>query len=124
VRLGRRRAALVNIITKQGTNSLHGGLSWYHANNRLQSRNEFQAKVPLFRSIEGAASLGGPIRKNQTFIYVSTDILRSGVAFGRAASVATPEFIQYRSQTAPKLTTSRAGSGRISLRPWFPIATS
>jgi hypothetical protein len=98
---GRNGAALVNIITKQGTNNFHGGLSWYHTNNVLQSRNEFQAKVPVFRRNEGAGSFGGPIRKNHTFFFVSTDILRSGVAFGRAASVVTPEFIQYRLQTAP-----------------------
>jgi hypothetical protein len=104
---GRNGAALVNIITKQGTNSFHGGLSWYHTNNRLQSRNEFQAQVPVFRRNEGAASIGGPIRKNSTFFYGSADILRSGVAFGRAASVATPEFIQYRILTAPNNTSTK-----------------
>jgi hypothetical protein len=104
---GRNGAALVNIITKQGTNAFHGGLSFYHTNNRLQSRNEFQAKVPVFRRNEGAASFGGPIRRDHTFFYVSTDILRSGVAFGRAASIATPQFIQYMTQNFPNNTSTK-----------------
>jgi hypothetical protein len=98
---GRNGAAVVNIITKQGTNSFHGGVSLYHTNNKLAARNEFQGSVPVFRRNEGAASIGGPIWKDHTFFFGSADILRSGAASGRAVTIATPDFIQYRIQTAP-----------------------
>jgi hypothetical protein len=98
---GRNSAALVNIITKQGTNNWHGSLGYYHTDNKLQARNEFQQKVPVFRRNEGAWSFGGPILKERTFFFASMDFLKSGVAFGRDASVATPDFINFMEQNKP-----------------------
>ncbi|MGH9539794.1 MAG: carboxypeptidase regulatory-like domain-containing protein [Terriglobales bacterium] len=98
---GRNGAALVNIITKQGTNNWHGTVGFYHTDNKLQARNEFQTKVPVFRRNEGAWSLGGPLWKNHTFVFLSMDILRSGVAFSEAATVLTPDFINYVNTNFP-----------------------
>jgi hypothetical protein len=99
---GRNGAALVNIITKQGSNKWHGTLGFYHTDNKLQAANEFQAKgVPVFRRNEGAWSFGGPIRKDHTFFFASMDILKSGVATGRAATVLTPDFINYMQTNLP-----------------------
>ena len=93
---GRNGAALVNIITKQGSNKWHGTLGFYHTDNKLQAANEFQsAGVPVFRRNEGAWSFGGPIRKDHTFFFASMDILKSGVATGRTATVLTPDFINF-----------------------------
>ena len=98
---GRNAAALVNIITKQGSNNWHGTLGFYHTDNKLQARNEFQTAVPVFRRNEGAWSFGGPIRKNHTFFFASMDILKSGVATGRAASILTPDFINFMQTNFP-----------------------
>ena len=98
---GRNGAALVNIITKQGSNDWHGTLGFYHTDNKLQARNEFQTKVPVFRRNEGAWSLGGPVWKNHTFFFLSMDILKSGVAFSEAATVLTPDFINYVNTNFP-----------------------
>ena len=98
---GRNGAALVNIITKQGSNDWHGTVGFYHTDNALQARNEFQTKVPVFRRNEGAWSLGGPIIKNHTFFFLSMDILKSGVAFSEAATVLTPQFIDFVNTNFP-----------------------
>jgi Carboxypeptidase regulatory-like domain len=98
---GRNGAALVNVITKQGSNNWHGTVGFYHTDNKLQARNEFQTKVPVFRRNEGAWSLGGPLWKNHTFIFLSMDILKSGVAFSEAATVLTPDFIGYVNTNFP-----------------------
>jgi len=97
---GRDGAALVNIITKSGSNHWHGTVGFYHTDNDLQARNEFQTDpstgkslVPVFRRNEGAWSLGGPVWKDHTFFFLSMDILRSSVAFTEAATVLTPQFI-------------------------------
>jgi hypothetical protein len=95
---GRNSSALVNVITKSGTNDLHGTVGWFHTNNKLQSRNIFQQKVPVFRRNEANWSLGGPIIKNRTFAFGSMDILRSGVGAGFASSAVTPEFIDLAKQ--------------------------
>ena len=99
---GRNGAALVNIITKQGSNKWHGTLGFYHTDNKLQAANEFQkAGVPVFRRNEGAWSFGGPIRKDKTFVFASMDILRSGVASGRPSSILTPDFINFMKTNFP-----------------------
>ena len=98
---GRNGAALVNVITKQGSNNWHGTVGFYHTDNKLQARNEFQTKVPVFRRNEGAWSLGGPLWKNHTFVFLSMDILKSGVAFSEAATVLTPDFIGYVNNNFP-----------------------
>jgi hypothetical protein len=99
---GRNGAALVNIITKQGSNKWHGTLGFYHTDNKLQAANEFQtAGVPVFRRNEGAWSFGGPIRKDHTFFFASMDILKSGVATGRNATILTPDFINFMQANFP-----------------------
>lgn len=103
---GRNASALVNIITKQGSNNWHGTLGFYHTDNKLQSANEFQkAGVPVFRRNEGAWSFGGPIRKDHTFFFASMDFLKSGVAFGRPTSVLAPEFVNFM-QTDPNFSSN------------------
>jgi len=93
---GRNSSALVNITTKQGSNNWHGALDFYHTDNKLQAANEFQNKgVPVFRRNEGTWGFGGPIRKDHTFFFASMDVLKSGVASGRATTVLAPEFINF-----------------------------
>lgn len=98
---GRNGAALVNIITKQGSNNWHGTVGFYHTDNKLQARNHFQDAVPVFRRNEGAWSLGGPVRKNHTFFFTSMDFLKSGVASGRQVTILTPDFINFMQTNFP-----------------------
>ena len=90
---GRNSSVLVNVVTKSGTNDVHGTLGWYHTNNRLQAPNRFQAAgVPVFRRNEANWSLGGPVVRNRTFAFGSMDILRSGVGAGFSRTVVSREF--------------------------------
>src|SRR5947209_3172897 len=90
---GRNSSALVNVITKSGTNQYHGTAGWYHTNNRLQGHSVFQPQVPVFRRNEYNGTFGGPILKNRLFGFGSFDILKSGLGLGFADSALTPEFI-------------------------------
>ncbi len=69
---GRNAGAVVNIVTKSGTNSLHGSAAEYFRNDALDARNFFnlstQPKAP-FRNNQFGASLGGPIVKDKTFFF-------------------------------------------------------
>jgi Carboxypeptidase regulatory-like domain len=116
---GRNGAALVNIITKQGSNKWHGTLGFYHTDNKLQAANRFQsAGVPVFRRNEGAWSFGGPVWKDHTFFFASMDFLKSGVATGRAATVLTPDFINYMQANFPNnISTFIAKSFPASITP-------
>jgi hypothetical protein len=69
---GRNAGAVVNIVTKSGTNTIHGTAAEYFRNHALDARNYFdlasQPKAP-FHNNQYGVSLGGPIIKDKTFFY-------------------------------------------------------
>jgi hypothetical protein len=67
---GKRPGAQVSVITSSGTNQLHGSVYEFLRNSALDARNFFdQTSIsPFERNVFGAA-LGGPIRKDKTFIF-------------------------------------------------------
>jgi hypothetical protein len=105
---GRNAAAIVNVVTKAGSNDFHGTLSWFHSDTHLNSRTIFQNSggyedhgAPEFIRNEGAWSLGGPIRKDKDFVFGSMDFLRSGVGYAVPAQIFTPQFIDYLKANYP-----------------------
>ncbi len=67
---GKRPGAQVSIITSSGTNSLHGSLYEFLRNSDLDARNFFdQASVAPFERNEFGGALGGPVRKDKTFVF-------------------------------------------------------
>src|SRR5205823_526733 len=70
---GRNAGAVVNIVTKSGTNFWHGTAAEYFRNDVLDARNFFnlstQPKAP-FRNNQFGASLGGPIVRDKTFFFL------------------------------------------------------
>lgn len=79
---GRNGGAIVNIVTKSGTNALHGDLFEYFRNNALDARNYFNPegtpKAPFHNNQFGGA-LGGPIVKDRTFFFVDYEGQRESV---------------------------------------------
>ncbi|HEY7306445.1 MAG TPA: carboxypeptidase regulatory-like domain-containing protein [Bryobacteraceae bacterium] len=99
---GRNSSAIVNAITKSGTNDFHGTAGWYHTNNHLTARNSvFQPQVPVFQRNEANGTIGGPVIKNRLFFFGSVDVLRSGVGSSFSASAITPEFASFIGQHYP-----------------------
>ena len=67
--LGRALGGYVSVVTKSGTNALHGDLYSYFRNQRLNAANPVSnTKLPLTQAQYGA-SLGGPIIQNRTFYF-------------------------------------------------------
>src|SRR4029079_10866210 len=70
---GRNGGAIVNIVTKSGTNAIHGDAFEYFRNDGLDARNYFDPtsapKAP-FHNNQFGGSLGGPLVKNRTFFFV------------------------------------------------------
>ncbi len=66
---GRALGGYFNIITRSGTNDLHGTAYGFLRNQRLNADNALSgSKLPLTQEIYGA-SLGGPIQKDRTFYF-------------------------------------------------------
>jgi hypothetical protein len=67
---GKRPGAQVNIVTASGTNQLHGDAYEFLRNSALDARNFFDhGDIPPFRRNVFGGSLGGPIRKDKTFLF-------------------------------------------------------
>src|SRR5215831_14148704 len=94
---GRNGGAIVNIVTKSGTNSLHGGVFEYFRNDVLDARNYFDPtsapKAP-FHNNQFGGSLGGPLVKNKTFFFVDYEGQRENVGVVSLACVPTLAQIQ------------------------------
>jgi len=88
---GRALGGYVNVVTKSGTNTLHGDGYGYFRNQRFNAANAlFNKALPLTQSQFGV-SLGGPIVKNRTFYFSNfemRDLNQSGLATVSPANVA------------------------------------
>jgi hypothetical protein len=69
---GRAVGGIVNIITKSGTNSLHGSVYEYFRNDVLDAPSPLAAAgFNKLRQNQFGATLGGPIRKDKTFFFAN-----------------------------------------------------
>ena len=90
---GRSAGAIVNIVTKSGTNAIHGTAAEYFRNSALDARNYFnpssQPKAP-FHNNQYGASLGGPIVKDKTFFFLDYEGQQEPVGVVTVANVPNP----------------------------------
>jgi hypothetical protein len=79
---GQSGGAQINIITKSGTNSLHGTVYYFGRNDALNANNWFNTNtVPTIpkgelRRNDFGFSLGGPIKKDKLFFFSSLEFNR------------------------------------------------
>lgn len=67
---GKHPGGQILIVTQSGSNAFHGSLYEFLRNSDLDARNFFDpSSVPGFQRNQFGAALGGPIRKNQTFVF-------------------------------------------------------
>jgi hypothetical protein len=69
--LGRNSGSVINVVTKSGGNSLHGTVYEFLGNNVLDSKGYLDPELPDFKQNEFGGVLGGPIRRNKTFFFLS-----------------------------------------------------
>src|SRR5271163_1747278 len=76
---GRAMGGIVNIVTKSGTNNLHGSFYEFFQNNDLDAHSPLQpAPLPhAVRQNSFGASVGGPIAKDKTFFFANYEGKRS-----------------------------------------------
>ena len=69
--------AVVNAVSKSGTNAFHGSAYEFLRNSALDARNFFDgASTPAFRQNQFGGSLGGPIKRDKLFFFVNDEELR------------------------------------------------
>jgi outer membrane receptor protein involved in Fe transport len=76
---GRALGGIVNIVTKSGTNVLHGSVYDYLQNNSTNAKSILT--LPGFNTLrqnQFGATLGGPLQKDRTFFFVNFEGQRRG----------------------------------------------
>lgn len=67
---GKRPGAQINIVTGSGSNELHGNVYEFLRNSALDARNFFDhGDIPKFQRNEFGGSLGGPFKKDKSFLF-------------------------------------------------------
>ena len=92
---GRNTGAIVDIVTRGGTNQFHGDAYWFGRYNALGARNFFNRdpdpQDPYVRNQFGY-SIGGPIIKNRTFFFINNEYQRYRTTLTASSTVPTAAF--------------------------------
>src|SRR5436309_9290781 len=118
---GRAMGGVISLVTKSGTNTLHGTGFEFLRNSAMDARNFFDrgSEPPPFRRNQFGASFGGPIQKNRLFFFggverlqedlgvttsttVPSDAARSG-AFAPISAAVRPYLDLYPHANGPEL---------------------
>jgi len=89
---GGKSGAVINIVSKAGSNNLHGSLFEFVRNDVFNARNFFDsaaAPIPPFRQNQFGGSVGGPLRENRTFFFLSYEGQRIRKSLTQTFSVPT-----------------------------------
>ena len=136
--VGRNSGAVVDVITKSGTNSLHGSTFYFHRNSAMDAQNFFSrpgSPVPPFRYNQYGFAVGGPVIRNKTFWFVDYEGFRRSLLNTSTRTVPTLAMRQGDFSGQPNaiydpLTTVAQGSGfvrtpfpnnRIPNNRWDPV---
>src|SRR5438309_10141851 len=79
---GRNSGAVVNVVTKSGTNEIHGNLYEFFRSQALNAKGFFDTTKLDYLQNQFGATLGGPIKKNKTFFFLTFegDRIRKGTS--------------------------------------------
>ena len=98
---GKRPGAQVTIVTQSGTNQWHGSGYEFLRNNVFDAPNYFdQGSAPPFRRNQFGGAVGGPIKKDKTFIFANYEGLRQSL---HQTSVAFVPDLTSRAAAAPSV---------------------
>jgi hypothetical protein len=89
---GGKASALINVVTKAGSNRVHGTALGFVRNEKFDARNYFDdpAKpIPPLRQNQFGFNVGGPIKRDQTFFFLSYEGQRIRKAQTQTFSVPT-----------------------------------
>jgi hypothetical protein len=120
---GRTSGAQVALVTKSGTNEIHGSLYEYHRNTITTANSFFNnasnvERPQLIRNVFGA-SIGGPVVKNKLFYFLNYEGRRDASALGPQTPRSVPSMLmrqgilQYQRADGSIAQVSAADLGRL-----------
>jgi len=106
----------VNVVTKSGTNSLHGSVFEFNRNTAFNARNYFASEPPKLIQNQFGAAGGGPIKRDKLFFFVDYQGTRRVFAPTQAASVPDGTFLQNGDYMLSPIETSDLATGGTTVK--------
>jgi len=103
---GGKSGAVINVLTKFGSNNFHGSLFEFIRNDVFDAKNFFDAAaapIPPFRQNQFGGSLGGPVRRSKTFFFASYEGQRIRKSLTQTFSVPTAAMREGNFAGAPSI---------------------
>ncbi len=80
--------AVINAVSRSGTNSFHGTAFEFLRNSDLDARNFFDGTIiPAFRRNQFGGAIGGPVKKDKAFFFFNYEGLRQSLGLTEPAFV-------------------------------------
>lgn len=89
---GRSSSGVINAVTRSGTNRWTGSLYEFLRNDKLDAAGWNNDTKPKLRRNNFGFTIGGPIKKNKTFIFYNADFFRQRNGVVRTRNVGLPEW--------------------------------
>jgi hypothetical protein len=136
---GNYSGGVVNVVTKSGSNGVHGGAFEFLRNTDLDSRNFFSPDRGIYRQTQFGGTIGGPIRKDKLFYFgdyqgtrlfqgIDTGLLPVPTLAERTGNLSDRAALLTGNVSGPylaKLLTGRLGYGVSANEPYyFPGCTT
>lgn len=72
---GRALGGIINIVTRGGSNDVHGRIFFLNRNDSTSARDAFANVKPEFKQYQFGATLSGPLKKDKAFYFTSFERL-------------------------------------------------
>ena len=66
---GRNAGSVVNVVTRSGTNQVHGNLWWFNREAALAAKNYFSTTRPNYQQNQFGGAAGTPIIRDKVFLF-------------------------------------------------------
>jgi hypothetical protein len=104
---GRNAGATVSVITKGGTNQLSGSVFEFHRNQNLREKGFFEPRKAEFHRNDFGGSVGGPIKKDNTFFFFSYEGVREVSPNSFLATVESRQLVDWVNANRPNSNAAR-----------------
>ncbi len=111
--------AVVNAVSKSGTNSFHGSAFDFLRNSALDARDFFSTRSspPAFRRNQFGGSIGGPLKKDKAFFFVDYEGIRQLLEENKVATVPACNVPGICTPTATNPVTAQAIANVLAIYP-------
>jgi hypothetical protein len=108
----RAGTAVVNVVTRSGTNELHGQGSYFGRDDALNAKNAFATTKPPFDSARVSGTVGGPILRSRAFFFGALEYSRQNSVRIIALPAANPFAGQFNG-VYPNGNRSKLGQAKV-----------